>query len=101
MEIIYERKFLKDVGKIKDPTVLKRIKNKLEEIEQIVEDHEDDEEAPEIPGMTKLQGYDYYYRVRVGEFRLGISIEISLDEIEDVVRFVRCLHRKDIYRFFP
>ena len=51
--------------------------------------------------MTKLQGYDHYYRIRVGDYRLGISIAITLEETEEMFRFVRCLHRKDIYKRFP
>lgn len=101
MEIIYERKFLKDIQKIKDGKLLKPIKNKVEEVETIINAHQDNGEIPEVPGMTKLQGYDDYYRIRVGDYRLGISIEITLDEGEDAFRFVRCLHRKDIYRYFP
>lgn len=101
MVVVYEKKFLKDLQKIKDKNVLKRIQLKLEEIEVIVGSHEDNGEPPAIPGLVKLQGYDYYYRIRVGDYRLGISIEITLDDIEDVFRFVRCLHRKDIYRYFP
>jgi len=63
--------------------------------------HEDNDEVPKVPGMTKLQGHDHYYHIRVGDYRLGTSIEITLDEIEDIFRFVRCLHRKDIYKRFP
>ena len=101
MEIIYERKFLQDVKKIKDSVALKRIRKKLEEIESIVESHTDNGTIPEIPGTIKMQGYDHYYRVRVGDYRLGTSVEVTIDEKEDVFRFVRCLHRKDIYKRFP
>ena len=101
MEIIYEQKFLKDIKKIKDGRVLKPIQTKVEEVEKIVDAHKDNGEVPDIPGLIKLQGYDNYYRIRVGDYRLGISIEITLDEVEDVFRFVRCLHRKDIYKYFP
>jgi mRNA interferase RelE/StbE len=31
----------------------------------------------------------------VGDYRIGISVE------GDEVEFVRCLHRRDIYRYFP
>ena len=33
MEVVYEQKFLKDVAKIKDEKILKRIKAELEEVE--------------------------------------------------------------------
>ena len=40
-------------------------------------------------------GNENYYRFRVGDYRIGIVIE------EDTVVFVRCLHRREIYRYFP
>lgn len=49
----------------------------------------------EVTGVKKLQASANLFRIRVGEFRIGIRA-IG----EDVV-FVRCLHRKDIYRHFP
>lgn len=49
----------------------------------------------EIPHLTKLEGYDSYYRLRVGDYRIGIKTE------NDVVIFMRVLHRKEIYRYFP
>jgi mRNA interferase RelE/StbE len=45
--------------------------------------------------LRKLSGADDYYRIRVGEYRLGVVIQ------GDKVEFVRCLHRRDLYRFFP
>jgi len=101
MEIIYEQRFLKDIRKIKNTKILRQLQDKVESVEEIVQEQEDNDSIPNITGMTKLQGHDHYYRIRVGDYRLGISIEISLDEVEDIFRFVRCLHRKDIYRYFP
>ncbi|MEB3229956.1 MAG: type II toxin-antitoxin system RelE/ParE family toxin [Leptolyngbyaceae bacterium] len=45
--------------------------------------------------MLKMKGYDNFYRVRIGNHRVGIQV------IEDEVIFVRVLHRRDIYRYFP
>jgi mRNA interferase RelE/StbE len=36
-----------------------------------------------------------YYRIRLGDYRVGLKIE------NNTVCFVRFLHRKDIYRYFP
>lgn len=33
--------------------------------------------------------------MRVGEFRIGITVK------QDTVVFVRCLDRKEIYKYFP
>jgi mRNA interferase RelE/StbE len=38
---------------------------------------------------------DTFYRVRIGDYRIGL--ELAGDELI----FVRCLHRKEIYRYFP
>jgi len=49
----------------------------------------------EIPNLKKLKASGHYYRIRVREYRVGITIE------GDLVTFVRCLYRKEIYRYFP
>jgi len=36
-----------------------------------------------------------YYRIRLGDYRLGFVFE------RGAVTFVRCLNRKEIYRYFP
>ncbi|HEY4506472.1 MAG TPA: type II toxin-antitoxin system RelE/ParE family toxin [Candidatus Paceibacterota bacterium] len=45
--------------------------------------------------MEKLRGFDAYYRIRVGDYRIGLKVE------SNEVTFMRALHRKDIYRYFP
>jgi mRNA interferase RelE/StbE len=48
-----------------------------------------------VAGLKKLKGGGNYYRVRVGEYRVGLVIE------GDSVTFMRFLDRKEIYRYFP
>jgi mRNA interferase RelE/StbE len=48
-----------------------------------------------IPHLKKLAGVPHAFRVRLGEYRVGVFIE------GDIVQFARILHRKDIYRVFP
>jgi len=45
--------------------------------------------------FSKLEGYEHYYRIRVSDYRIGIKIE------GDILVFMRVLHRKEIYRYFP
>jgi mRNA interferase RelE/StbE len=52
---------------------------------------------PEVPNLKKLQGGGAYYRARIGDYRVGLAIE---GEDEEVV-FVRALHRREVYRYFP
>jgi mRNA interferase RelE/StbE len=59
------------------------------------------EEAPQLASVAEsgkieqLKGYRGYYRVRFGDYRIGLRLE------EDALVFERALHRKDIYRAFP
>lgn len=56
---------------------------------------EEAENLGEINNVIKLKGEGDYYRIRVGDYRIGIKLD------RDVVYFVRILHRKEIYRYFP
>ncbi|MDQ5818944.1 MAG: type II toxin-antitoxin system RelE/ParE family toxin [Actinomycetota bacterium] len=49
----------------------------------------------EVPNLTKLSGSSDFYRIRVGDYRIGVAVE------GDEVEFVRCLHRRDIHGYFP
>lgn len=43
-----------------------------------------------------MQGFQSYYRVRIGDYRVGF--EILPDES---ILFILVAHRKEIYRYFP
>lgn len=47
--------------------------------------------------VQKLAGYQSYYKIRIGNYRIGLRI----DQEEGSIEFQRVLHRKDIYRVFP
>ena len=49
----------------------------------------------EIKNIKKLTGYKHHYRIKVQEYRIGIEV------IDNIVRFLVVLHRKDIYKKFP
>lgn len=68
--------------------MLRRVKEAIEQIEAA-------ETLRELPNVTKLSGAGAFYRLRVGDYQIGIAIE------GEQVEFVRCLHRRDIYRYFP
>ena len=48
-----------------------------------------------IPNLKRLESTGKYYRIRVGDYRVGFVFE------NGAVTFVRCLNRKEIYRYFP
>jgi len=49
----------------------------------------------QIPNLRKLKGFKNYYRIRFGNYRVGVRIEKS------VIVFERVIHRKDIYKYYP
>jgi mRNA interferase RelE/StbE len=49
----------------------------------------------DMSNVRKIQGYEEYFRIRIGDYRLGIKMT------KDYIEMLRFLHRKDIYRKFP
>lgn len=88
MDIKYEKSFAKDLKNIRDKTLLRRVKSVIGEFKKA-------ENILEINNIRKLKGYDSFYRIKFGDYRVGIEI------IGDEIIFTRFLHRKDIYKFFP
>lgn len=88
MQVIYLKRFSKDLDKLKSrktAIALFKVVNEIKNAESI----------NTIPHLEKLSGYKNAYRIRINAFRLGIFIEGSRVEL------ARFLHRKDIYRYFP
>jgi mRNA interferase RelE/StbE len=88
MIIEFKKSFEKDLLNILDADLYQRIQQVIAEVETA-------ENLREISNVKKLQGEADYYRIRVGDYRVGIKLN------DGVVYFVRILHRKEIYRSFP
>ena len=88
MKVKIDRSFEKDLRNISSPKMRHRLADLIERVQAA--------EAPEeIPHLTKIQGFDAFYRIRLGDYWVGV--EIAGHE----VTFLRVLHRKEIYRYFP
>jgi mRNA-degrading endonuclease RelE of RelBE toxin-antitoxin system len=89
MNTEYKPNFIKDLKALKSTPVYDSIKSLVfEEIPSY-------SSLDEISNVKKLKDADNAYRVRVGDYRIGFTFE------EETITFVRVLHRKDIYRYFP
>ena len=88
MRIAFRRSFEKDLKSLKDASLLRRVKELIEAVEAA-------HSLSEITGLKKLRGSGNYYRLRIGDFRVGMAIK------GEKFTFVRFIHRKDIYKFFP
>ncbi len=90
MKVEFRRSFEKDLGKIRDGELLERIKNIIEVIESA-------ESILEVNNVKKLKADGDYYRIRIGDYRMGFTFD---EELESIV-LVRILHRREMYRYFP
>ncbi len=88
MNVEFKSSFVKDLKKIKEKQLQSQIRELIEKVEST-------ENMTELENVKKLSGSDVYYRIRLGDYRVGLKIE------NETVCFVRFLHRKDIYRYFP
>jgi mRNA interferase RelE/StbE len=88
MKIQFTSKFYKDIDKIK----LKSVKNNILNVIDVVESAN---KISEIKNLKKIKGHSIAYRIRMGDYRIGLFIE------NDIVEFGRIAHRKDIYILFP
>lgn len=87
MKIEFRSSFAKDLRRIDSP-VKKQVKELIERAEQV-------SDLASLENVKRLKGADNYYRIRIGDYRAGIILQ------GETLVFVRFLHRKDIYRYFP
>ena len=88
MTLEFRTSFTKDLGRVRDRSLLKRVKQTIEEMEAAVR-------VLDIKNLKKLRTEGRYYRIRLGDYRIGLIIE------DNTIVFVRLLHRSEIYRYFP
>jgi len=87
MKIEIRDTILKDIKKI--------AKKDKEKLENIYSQFLNSENINNIQGIKKLKGFENFYRLRVGNYRLGFLLK------DEKIVFLRFLHRKDIYKYFP
>jgi mRNA interferase RelE/StbE len=88
MKTAFLKQFYKDIDRI----ALDSIKD---DISDAITDVENASKPTEIKGIKKLTGYKYAFRIKIGDYRIGLFIE------KGIVEFARVVHRKDIYKVFP
>lgn len=88
MKVKFRNSFLKDIRGLSNQALKDRIKSAIAQVE-------DAQSLQDIGNIKKLKGSQNYYRLRIGDYRAALICE------EGVVTFVRCLHRREIYRYVP
>lgn len=88
MKVEFLSKFNKDLTKIDDDRVKTSVLKIIEHLELA-------NNLSEIQNLKKLKGHKSAFRIKLGDYRIGIFIE------GNVVEMARIVHRKDIYKIFP
>ncbi len=88
MKIDFKKSFSRDLKKINDKNILKKVK-------EVIDTIENSPNLIELKNVKQLTSGGKYYRIRIGDYRIGITLE------NEVLVFVRLLHRREIYRYFP
>jgi mRNA interferase RelE/StbE len=84
----FRESFDADLSAITDAALLRRIRKVIEQVEAA-------RTFQQIPNLKRLEVTGKYYRIRLGDYRIGFVFE------RGAVTFIRCLNRKEIYRYFP
>jgi len=85
----YKKHFLKELSKI--PV---EIRSKAEELVFVDLPCEN---PFDLGYIEQMKGYADKYKIRIGQYRIGITIEKE----NKLIICSRVAHRKDIYKFFP
>ena len=88
MRVAFKRSFVRDLEKIRNQSLKDKVRQVIELVRQA-------DNLQDIPHIRKLRGSERYYRIRLGNYRIGLAVD------RNEVAFVRFLHRRDVYRYFP
>lgn len=88
MKVLFLNSFKKDLIKITNVKLKVQIKAVIIAVEAA-------ESLTALPNIKKIQGYSTAYRIRIGDYRLGLYLE------NGTVEMARLVKRNDIYKVFP
>jgi mRNA interferase RelE/StbE len=88
MEIKFAKAFEKDLKAVNEKVVVLKVGALINELKAATS-------LTEIGSIKKLKGHKDCYRIRIGNYRLGVLVE------GNTVWLARIMLRKDIYKFFP
>jgi mRNA interferase RelE/StbE len=88
MNFEFEKAFVRDFRKLRDKELAIAISETIKQVSEATT-------VSQIANLKKLTGYKSAFRIRTGDYRIGVIIE------NNIVTFVAFAHRKDIYKRFP
>lgn len=88
MDVVFTKSFLKDIRKIEDKQLARAVEVAILSVKST-------SDISDIKNIKKLKGHRNAFRIRIGDYRLGLFVAGNKAE------FACFLNRKDIYKFFP
>jgi len=88
VNVLLKKVFLKDLASLPS-----RVRGQVEQF--VFQEMPGTDSVQAVGKIEKMQGYAGYYKIRFGDYRVGMKVEGRN------VTFERVLHRKEIYRKFP
>lgn len=88
MKVEFLRSFERDLRGLNEPAMKRRLLKLIDELEQA-------ETLDSLAHVKKLVGHKHAYRIRLGNYRIGLFYS------NGTVELARFVHRRDIYRVFP
>jgi mRNA interferase RelE/StbE len=88
-EVDFTKRFLKELASLPS--------NVQTRIEVIIFQELKSDNPFSLGYMEKMKGYNDKYKIRVGDYRIGISV----DSLNKRITCQRVAHRREIYRIFP
>lgn len=89
MQFQYRKSFLRDLKKLKRQPVYDRI------FELAFTTLPEADRLRDVAGIKAMKGYPNRYRIRIGDYRVGVEVNGDSGEL------TRVLHRRKFYRYFP
>ncbi len=88
-QIKYTKRFLKELARLPEDLQSR--------IELIVFNELETDNPFELGYINKMKGYKDKYKIRVGDYRIGLT----LDKQNQTIICQRVAHRREIYKIFP
>jgi mRNA interferase RelE/StbE len=77
VRVEFRTSFTRDLRRIRDRALRQRVQETIEEVEAA-------ESLPDIVHLQKLRAEGHYYRIRLGDYRIGLIVEVILSVSFDV-----------------
>jgi len=88
-QVEYTKRFLKELASLPTATQSR--------VETIVFQELESENPFELGYLSKMRGYKDKYKIRVGDYRIGVTV----DKKSQTILCQRVAHRREIYQVFP